>query len=50
MPELWDLSDAVPGAVEELLDAAKKVEVKKAGGKNPAAAKKTAASSKAAAN
>jgi hypothetical protein len=23
MPELWDLSDAIPGAVEELLNAAK---------------------------
>ena len=33
MPELWDLADAVPGAVEELLEAAKNVEVKKAGGK-----------------
>jgi WS/DGAT/MGAT family acyltransferase len=40
MPELWDLCDAVPGAVEELLEAAKNVEVKKAGGKPPA--KKTA--------
>jgi WS/DGAT/MGAT family acyltransferase len=26
MPELWDLSDAVPGAVQELLDAAKAAE------------------------
>ena len=32
MPELWDLSDAIPAAVEELLEAAKQVEVKKAGG------------------
>jgi WS/DGAT/MGAT family acyltransferase len=32
MPELWDLSDAIPGAVEELLEAAKQVEVRKAGG------------------
>jgi WS/DGAT/MGAT family acyltransferase len=49
MPELWDLSDAVPAAVEDLLEAAKNVEVKKAGGKKPAA-KKTAPSSSAAAN
>jgi WS/DGAT/MGAT family acyltransferase len=26
MPELWDLSDAIPGAVQELLDAAKTAE------------------------
>jgi WS/DGAT/MGAT family acyltransferase len=32
MPELWDLADAIPAAVQELLDAAKAVEVKKAGG------------------
>jgi diacylglycerol O-acyltransferase len=49
MPGLWELSDAVPAAVEELLDAAKRVEVKKAGGKKPAVAKKAAASSTAAA-
>jgi WS/DGAT/MGAT family acyltransferase len=35
MPELWDLSDAVPAAVQELLDATKELEVKKAGGKDP---------------
>jgi diacylglycerol O-acyltransferase len=43
MPELWDLSDAIPGAVEELLEAAKQVETKKTGGKKPASAKKSAA-------
>jgi WS/DGAT/MGAT family acyltransferase len=35
MPELWDLSDAVPGAVEDLLEATKNLEVRKAGGKKP---------------
>jgi WS/DGAT/MGAT family acyltransferase len=35
MPELWDLSDAVPGAVEDLLEATKNLEIKKAGGKKP---------------
>jgi diacylglycerol O-acyltransferase / wax synthase len=45
MPELWDLSDAVPGAVVELLDAAKQFEAKKAGGKKPAGAAKTASAS-----
>jgi diacylglycerol O-acyltransferase len=41
MPELWDLADAIPAAVEELLDAAKRVEVKKTGGEKPAAAHTT---------
>jgi WS/DGAT/MGAT family acyltransferase len=39
MPELWDLADAVPGAVAELLEAARQVEIKKAGGEGSAAAK-----------
>jgi diacylglycerol O-acyltransferase len=43
MPDLWDLSDAIPAAVDELLEAAEAVEVKKAGGKKPAAKKTTSA-------
>jgi diacylglycerol O-acyltransferase len=43
MPELWELSDAVPGAVAELVEAAKALEVKKAGGKKPTPIKKAAA-------
>jgi diacylglycerol O-acyltransferase len=42
MPELWDLSDAIPAAVTELLEATKNLEIKKAGGKKPATAKKAA--------
>jgi WS/DGAT/MGAT family acyltransferase len=41
MPELWDLSDALPGAVDELLKAAKK---QTAPAKKAAAARKPAAS------
>jgi WS/DGAT/MGAT family acyltransferase len=37
MPELWDLADAVPGAVEELLEAAKVIE-KDAAASEPAPA------------
>jgi diacylglycerol O-acyltransferase / wax synthase len=40
MPELWDLSDAIPDAVAELLEAAKKIESKT----KPAAKKKAAVS------
>jgi WS/DGAT/MGAT family acyltransferase len=36
MPELWELADAVPGAVAELLAAADNLEIKKAGGKKRA--------------
>ena len=39
MPELWDLADAIPGAIDELVEAAKQVEVKKAGGKRSPVAK-----------
>jgi WS/DGAT/MGAT family acyltransferase len=39
MPELWDLADAIPGAVDELLEAAKKIE----SAKTPAASTKKAA-------
>lgn len=45
MPELWDLSDAIPGAVDELLEAAKQVGIKKAGGKKPTRATKSASAS-----
>jgi diacylglycerol O-acyltransferase len=44
MPDLWDLSDAIPAAVDELLEAAQAVEVKKAGGKKPATRKAESAS------
>ncbi|HVT22643.1 MAG TPA: WS/DGAT domain-containing protein, partial [Mycobacteriales bacterium] len=39
MPELWDLADAVPDAVTELLEAAKQI------GKSPAAKKRAASGS-----
>jgi WS/DGAT/MGAT family acyltransferase len=39
VPELWDLADAVPGAIAELVEAAEKLETKKAGGKKPPAKK-----------
>jgi hypothetical protein len=43
MPELWDLADAIPGAVEELLQAAKQLETaKKPAAKKPAAKKPAA--------
>jgi diacylglycerol O-acyltransferase len=42
MPELWDLSDAVPAAVAELIEATKNLEVKKAGGVKKRPAKKAA--------
>jgi WS/DGAT/MGAT family acyltransferase len=45
MPELWDLSDAVPAAVAELLEAAKNVEIKKAGGEKPSGADESATAS-----
>jgi WS/DGAT/MGAT family acyltransferase len=41
MPKLWDLSDAIPAAVAELIEAADQLEIKKAGGKK-ASAKKNA--------
>ncbi|MBV9486587.1 MAG: wax ester/triacylglycerol synthase family O-acyltransferase [Frankiaceae bacterium] len=43
VPDLWDLADAIPGAIAELVTAAENVEVKKAGGKKPAAKKVAAA-------
>ncbi|HEX3822897.1 MAG TPA: wax ester/triacylglycerol synthase family O-acyltransferase [Mycobacteriales bacterium] len=37
MPELWDLSDAIPAAVAELIEAVDQLDIKTAGGKKASA-------------